>query len=154
MNILVIHGPNLNMLGVREPEIYGDMTLETLNATLEREAKSRGVTLDTYQSNSEGELISKIQHAPQVFDAIIVNLGAYTHYSIALRDALKTITIPKVEVHLSNIHAREEFRHQSVTAAACTGQISGFGSASYILALLYLVELNGEYRPASWGGLN
>jgi len=142
MNILVIHGPNLNMLGVREPEIYGDMTLETLNAMLEREAKSRGVELDTYQSNSEGELISKIHHAPQVYDAIIINLGAYTHYSIALRDALKTITIPKVEVHLSNIHAREEFRHQSVTAASCIGQISGFGAASYILALIYLVELS------------
>ena len=141
MRILVIHGPNLNMLGVREPAIYGETTLESLNAILEREAKSRGVELDAYQSNSEGELIGKVQHASQLYDGLIINPGAYTHYSIALRDALQTSLIPKVEVHLSNIHSREEFRHRSVTAGVCNGQISGFGVSSYVMALVYLVEL-------------
>ena len=140
MKILVIHGPNLNMLGSREPAIYGTATLESLNDLLETEAKSRGINLDTYQSNSEGELISKIQHAPQLYDGLIINPGAYSHYSIAIRDALSTISIPKVEVHLSNIHAREEFRYQSVTAGVCQGQISGFGTHSYLMALYYLVE--------------
>ncbi|NBV82614.1 type II 3-dehydroquinate dehydratase [bacterium] len=141
MKILVIHGPNLNMLGSREPSIYGTTTLESLNDLLEAQAKSQGVGLDTYQSNSEGELISKIQHAPQLYDALIINPGAYTHYSIAIRDALSTISIPKVEVHLSNIHAREEFRHRSVTAGVCQGQISGFGTNSYLMAVYYLVSL-------------
>ncbi|NDC82056.1 type II 3-dehydroquinate dehydratase [bacterium] len=142
MKILVIHGPNLNMLGTREPSVYGSITLESLNDTLIQKAKSLNVELDVFQSNSEGGLINKIQHAPQNYDALIVNPAAYTHTSIAIRDALASISIPKVEVHLSNIHAREEFRHRSVTAGVCQGQISGFGVKSYLMALYYLTELN------------
>ncbi|NBV42115.1 type II 3-dehydroquinate dehydratase [bacterium] len=139
--ILVIHGPNLNMLGTREPSIYGNSTLESLNDLLETEAKRMNVELDTYQSNSEGELINKIQHSPQGYDALIINPGAYTHYSLAIRDALSSVSIPKIEVHLSNIHAREEFRHRSVTAGVCDGQITGFGAKSYLMALYYLATL-------------
>jgi 3-dehydroquinate dehydratase-2 len=140
MNILVIHGPNINMLGSREPSIYGTTTFESLNDMLVTAAKSHGIELDIYQSNCEGELVSKIQHTPQVYDALIINPGAYTHYSIAIRDALASISIPKVEVHLSNVYAREEFRHQSMTAAVCDGQICGFGAQSYVLAVLHLAN--------------
>ncbi|MGE4169244.1 MAG: type II 3-dehydroquinate dehydratase [Candidatus Margulisiibacteriota bacterium] len=140
MRILIIHGPNLNLVGKREPAVYGSTTLEDINATLMKFGQDNGLTLDIFQSNHEGELIDRIQAAPNQFDALVLNGGAFTHYSYALRDALAAIDLPKVEVHLSNIHAREEFRHKSVTAGVCQGQIAGFGVHSYLLALMYLKQ--------------
>lgn len=141
-NILVLHGPNLNLLGTRarEVELYGSLTLEELNTLLYKEAEKLKVRLECYQSNCEGELIGHIHSAPLKYDGIIINPGAYTYYSIALRDALAGVSIPAVEVHLSNIYAREEFRRHSVIAPVGRGQISGFGSRSYLLALRALLE--------------
>lgn len=133
--ILVIHGPNLNLLGVREPEIYGKTSLEAINAELARRAEREGVEIDFFQSNHEGELIDRIQEASPSVDAIIINPAAYTHYSVAIRDALAAARVPAIEVHLTNIHAREEFRHRSVIAPVAVGQICGFGAMSYMLAL-------------------
>lgn len=141
-SILVLHGPNLNLLGTRtrEVELYGSFTLEDLNALLHKEAEKLGVRLSCYQSNSEGELMAHIHSAPVQYEGIIINPGAYTYYSIALRDALAGVNIPAVEVHLSNIYAREEFRCRSVIAPVVRGQISGFGPQSYLLALRALAE--------------
>lgn len=133
--ILVLHGPNLNLLGKREPEIYGRTTLEDINAMLKERAAARGASLDAMQTNHEGALVDEVQKAQGVYDCILLNAGAYTHYSIALRDAIAAVSVPVVEVHLSNIHKREPFRHQSVIAPVVVGQVAGFGAGSYLAAL-------------------
>ena len=142
MNFYIINGPNLNFLGIREPEIYGDMTLEALNEKIEVFAEKNGNTVQFFQSNHEGEIIDYIQEAHHAeADGIIINPAAYTHYSYAIHDALKGATPPTIEVHLSNIHTREEFRKDSVTAPACVGQIAGFGAEGYLLAISGLEQL-------------
>lgn len=134
--ILVLHGPNLNLLGTREPEIYGSLTLNDINETLKNRAKELGVDeINFLQSNFEGELVEAIQKARGMYDFILLNAAALTHYSIALRDAIAAIPVPVIEIHLSNIHKREEFRHNSVIAPVVMGQICGFGVDSYIAAL-------------------
>ena len=135
MKIFVINGPNLDMLGKREPEIYGRDTLESINAELTEYCKTVGVEPEFYQSNSEGALIDIIHSARGNADGIVINAGAYTHYSIAIRDAIASVELPCVEVHLSNVHKREEFRHKSVISAVCTGVICGFGKKVYKLAI-------------------
>ncbi len=136
MKILVINGPNLNFLGIREKGIYGTQDYNYLLSLLEVKAKQAGIVIETFQSNCEGEIIDRIQKAYQdKADGIVINPGAYTHYSYAIRDALASLSVPKIEVHISNIHQREEFRHTSVTAAACTGQIAGLGLQGYLLAV-------------------
>jgi 3-dehydroquinate dehydratase-2 len=133
--ILVINGPNLNMLGVREPNVYGGKTLNEINRRLEQLAKELNVELEFFQSNHEGAIIDRIHQAYAFQDAILINPGAFTHYSYAIRDAISAVGLPVVEVHLSNIHVRESFRHQSVMAAIVIGQICGFGHFSYELGL-------------------
>ena len=135
MKILVLNGPNLNLLGVREPEVYGSESLEIIENELKNEAVRLGIELDCYQSNHEGKLIDELHRAMTAADGVILNAGALTHYSYALRDAIAAIKIPVIEVHMSNIHAREEFRHTSVIAPVCAGSIAGFGKNSYLLAL-------------------
>jgi 3-dehydroquinate dehydratase-2 len=137
--ILVVHGPNLNLLGTREPEIYGDKTLEDVKKLLVSAAERNGVTLDFFQSNIEGDIINYL-HQNRSADGVVINPAAFTHTSIALRDAIAATGIPAVEVHLSNIHAREEFRRVSYVAPVCIGQISGFGIQSYLLGLLALMN--------------
>lgn len=146
MNILVLHGPNLNLLGQREPEVYGFITLEQINAQILGLAKQLAVAVETYQSNHEGDLIDKIQAAAAGMDAVVFNPGAFTHYSLALRDAVASLNIPVIEVHLSNIHAREGFRRQSVIAEVAAGQISGLGLDSYLLGLRAAVSLGQARR--------
>ncbi|MCD6288464.1 MAG: type II 3-dehydroquinate dehydratase [Candidatus Hydrogenedentes bacterium] len=133
--ILVIHGPNLNLLGTREPEIYGSRTLEDVNELIVQEAESLGCTVRIMQSNEEGAIVDAIGEARNWADAIIINPAAFTHTSVAILDALKAVAIPTVEVHISNVHARESFRQNLVTTGGATGQICGFGAASYILAV-------------------
>jgi 3-dehydroquinate dehydratase-2 len=135
IRISLLHGPNLNLLGTRAPEIYGSTTLAEIEAELVKRAEARGAELRSAQTNIEGELVAHIQQARGWADAIVINPGAYTHTSIAIRDAIEAVEIPTVEVHLSNIHAREEFRAHSITAARCIGLISGFGPNSYYLGL-------------------
>ncbi len=136
MKILVLNGPNLNLLGTREPDKYGTQTLADIEAFIKDEASKLNVEIDFYQSNIEGELVNKIQEAKGCFDGIVMNPAAYTHTSVAIRDAILAVNIPTVEIHLSNIHTREEFRKTSLTAPACIGQITGFGANSYKLGLI------------------
>lgn len=140
-NVLVIHGPNLNLLGSREPQIYGSFTLSEINDKIEKKAEGLHISVCCMQSNEEGRIIELIHNARGRYDCIVINAAAYTHYSIAIRDALSAIDIPAIEVHLSNIHRREEFRHKSVIAPVVVGQISGFGVNSYLLALEAAAEI-------------
>ncbi len=135
MKILFLNGPNLNLLGQREPEIYGRTTLADIEAMVRGRAVKLKVEVDFRQSNQEGELVAWIQEAKGKFDVLVLNAAAYTHTSIALRDAISAVGVPTIEIHLSNIHAREEFRHKSLIAPVCVGQISGFGPNSYELAV-------------------
>ena len=146
---LVLHGPNLNLLGTREPGVYGRLTLPEVDRLIREHGRRRGVRVECRQSNAEGELIGWLQGAEREgFAGVILNPGAFTHYSIALRDAVSAIRVPVVEVHLSNIHAREEFRRHSVIAAVARGQIAGFGPQSYLLGLDALLVLGGARRSA------
>jgi len=134
-SVLVIHGPNLNLLGTRDPSIYGTTTLDEINGELANRAAAAGFAIESIQSNLEGVIVDHVQRAAIEHNALIINPGGYSHTSVAIRDAIDAVGIPAVEAHLSNIHAREEFRHTSVTAAVCVGLISGFGPRSYYLAL-------------------
>ena len=149
MNFLVINGVNLNLTGLREKSVYGAETLDEINAKIAAFAESNGDSVDFYQSNIEGELVNKLHEAflNGGYDGIVFNAGAHTHYSYALRDAIAAINIPVVEVHMSNVHAREEFRHTSVIAPVCIGQISGFGADSYDLALTALAFRFNQQTP-------
>ncbi|ROR27141.1 3-dehydroquinate dehydratase [Mobilisporobacter senegalensis] len=142
MKILVLNGPNINFLGIREKGIYGNKDYNHLLEQLEAKGRLENITIDTFQSNGEGEIIDRIQQAYlDGTNGIIINPGAYTHYSYAIRDALASIEMPKIEVHISNIHTREEFRHHSVTAPVCNGQIAGFGLHGYLLAIDAILEI-------------
>jgi 3-dehydroquinate dehydratase-2 len=152
LSIQVIHGPNLNMLGLREPEIYGRQTLETVNQQLAQQAQTLRVAINMFQSNSEGALVDCIQGTFQQQDGILINPGAYTHTSVAIRDAIAAVGVPTVEVHLSNIHRREPFRHHSYIAPLAIGQISGFGADSYRLGLDALVRYLKAQPPTPPSG--
>ena len=135
LHVAVLHGPNLNLLGQREPAVYGRVTLDEIDRALVARAGARGATVETHQHNGEGELIDRIHDVAQRAQAIVINPGAYTHTSIAIADAIRAVALPAVEVHLSNVHAREPFRRRSFVAPACVGTIGGFGARSYTLAL-------------------
>src|SRR5438067_1330486 len=143
MKILFLNGPNLNLLGQREPEVYGRTTLAEIEAAVRKRAAKIGVTIDFRQSNQEGDLVNWVQEAKGQFEVIVLNAAAYTHTSVALRDAILATGVPTIEIHLSNIHAREEFRHKSLIAPVCWGQIAGFGGDSYLLALEAAINVNG-----------
>lgn len=145
MKLMLIQGPNLNFLGIREKGIYGTESYDDVCRDIKEYAFLKGVELDCFQSNSEGALIDAVQKCFQdIYDGVIINPGAYTHYSYAIYDAIKSVNIPFVEVHLSNIHQRDEFRSKSVTAPACVGQICGFGSYGYKMAVEYFIKNNNE----------
>lgn len=138
--ILIINGPNLNMLGTREPEIYGKTTLKDIENELKVAAEKNNIEIECFQSNHEGDIVDKICSAKNNFSAIIINPAAYTHTSVAIRDAISSVDIPTIEVHISNVYSREEFRHNSLIAPVCTGQIAGLGTKGYLLALEYFVR--------------
>lgn len=140
MKILIVNGPNLNLLGTREPDVYGTLTLEKINEELALYAQSLGVEIEFYQSNIEGEIVDKIQQSRNCCQGIVINPAAYTHTSVAIRDAIAAVALPAVEVHISNIHKREEFRKHSFIAPVCIGQIAGFGLYSYKLGLKAVVN--------------
>lgn len=148
MKLLIIHGPNLNLLGAREPQTYGNESFDSINKKLYAHCFKTNIELEVFQSNSEGEIVTKIQQALNEFDGIIINPAAYTHTSVAIRDAIAAVNIPTIEVHLSNVYAREEFRHHSFIAPVCIGQIAGFKSHGYKLAIdamaQYLNKQNEE----------
>ena len=145
--ILVLHGPNLNLLGTREPEIYGRTTLEDINRMIAARAKEAGIEADYLQSNYEGVLVDALQGAPgKGYAFVILNAAAFTHYSVAIRDAIAAISVPVIEVHLSNIHQREEFRHHSVISPVVMGQIAGFGADSYMAALEVVIRRLSEAK--------
>ncbi len=144
MKIVVIQGPNLNMLGIREQNIYGPMKLEDIHSQMEGYAKQNGIEMEFFQSNLEGELVDRIQECIDDANGVIINPAAYSHTSIAIRDAISAIRIPIIEVHITNIYAREEFRHTSIVAPVCTGQISGFGPFSYHLAMVAMSQILSE----------
>ena len=144
MRILIIHGPNLNLLGKREPEVYGKVSIKNIDAALKRLAREHKAALEIFQSNHEGEIVTRVQEADGQFDAIVMNPAAYTHTSVAIRDAVAAVRVPVIEVHLSNIYAREAFRHQSLIASVAAGQISGFGAKSYELG--FLAALNAKTK--------
>ena len=146
MKILVLNGPNLNLLGEREPAVYGDNSLQSINERLSAKAEKMGFQLDFFQTNSEGGIIDKLHEARRDCAGVILNAGAYTHYSYAIRDAIAAIKIPVIEVHLSNVDNREEFRKNSVIAPVCRGSISGFGEYSYALALDALNYISGDKK--------
>jgi len=146
MKVVVIQGPNLNMLGVREQNIYGPMKLDDIHAQMQGFAEQNGVEIEFFQSNLEGEIVDRLQECLGDADGIVINPAAYTHTSIAIRDAISAIQIPTVEVHLSNIHQREEFRHTSLTAPVCSGQIVGFGPFGYHLAMLSVIQIMNEVK--------
>ncbi|MCI7085673.1 MAG: type II 3-dehydroquinate dehydratase [bacterium] len=139
--ILVLLGPNLNLVGIREKGIYGTETAESINRDIISRASDDGFDCDIFQSNHEGDLIDKVHESREKYDGVIINAGALTHYSYALRDAIASVSVPFVEVHMSNIHSREEFRHKSVVAPVCRGQICGFGKNSYLLAIKALKDM-------------
>jgi 3-dehydroquinate dehydratase-2 len=141
MRFLVLHGPNLNLLGTREPDVYGALSLEDIDKRLREWAKAQQIELNIIQSNHEGVLVDAIQRAASWADGIVINAGGYTHSSVAIRDAITAVKVPTIEIHLSNVHAREEFRHTSIIAPVCRGQISGLGWIGYRLALEALMEL-------------
>jgi len=144
--VLIINGPNLNMLGKREPEIYGSTTLDDIDASMKKLGNEFGISVETFQSNSEGNIVGKIQEAMGICDAIIINPAAYTHTSVAIRDALLLHTLPIIEVHLSNIYKRESFRHKSLISDIATGQITGFGVYGYTMALETVNKLFKENK--------
>jgi len=146
MNVLFLNGPNLNLLGQREPEVYGRLTLEDIEAKVRERAAKLNVTVEFRQSNLEGELVNWIQDAKGKFDVIVLNAASYTHTSVALRDAIAAVGVPAIEIHLSNVYAREEFRHVSMIAPVCRGQITGFGVNSYILGLEASVIVNSKSK--------
>lgn len=140
MKILLINGANLNMLGTREPEKYGNTTLEDIENNVIKKGADLGAVIDTWQSNSEGDIVTKIQNAKGKYDGILINAGGYTHTSVVIRDAIASVQIPTVEIHMTNIHAREEFRHTSLISGVCIAQVVGFGENSYYLALEGLIN--------------
>ena len=141
LRVLVLNGPNLNLLGTRKPEIYGTTTLADIEYMMRERAVELGIEMDFMQTNYEGELVQAIQKAKGKYQYLLLNAAAYTHTSVAIRDAIEAVELPAVEIHLSNIHAREEFRHHSLIAPVCVGQICGFGAKSYLLALQYVAEM-------------
>lgn len=148
MKIVVIQGPNLNMLGQREQNIYGPVTLDQIHAQMQETAQQAGVEIEFFQSNLEGELVDKIQECFGEAHGIIINPAAYTHTSIALRDAISAVGLPTIEVHVSNIYRREEFRQKSLTAPVCAGQIAGFGPLGYHMAMIAMINIFGEIQAA------
>lgn len=146
MKIVVIQGPNLNMLGIREQNIYGGMKLEQIHTQMKAFADQNGIEIEFFQSNFEGEIVDRIQECLGDADGIIINPAAYTHTSVAIRDAIAAVSLPTIEVHISNIYRREEFRHKSLIAPVCTGQISGFGPFGYHLAMVAMIQIFNEIK--------
>ena len=144
MKVLFLNGPNLNLLGTREPGVYGKLTLADIEAKVRKEAEKTGTRIEFKQSNIEGELVTEIQQSKGVFDVIVLNAAAYTHTSVAIRDAIAAAGVPTIEIHLSNVHAREEFRHASLVAPVCRGVIGGFGAESYLLGLAASLIVTGR----------